>query len=221
MIEHLLKQLTETLDKVTFTNGTCHVPDRMFSYAEQELLLNLPYKKRTPPTYPADRAEKLGARSIKFPFDGIYHAIRLRGGLTELHIASAITEHPIKGIALLYMGEAETLNVIAEAKMHLSDDGGVVLLLDNGVISASYASSKMESYVIAHSFHPPENSTLADKPYPTSELEIDGIMKLPLIVRGMSPDDIKQATDTKAFRAIQDLVLLCKDVYLEVARTQR
>lgn len=213
MIEDYLNIIMSKLYNIEPIKTSSHLPQQIIEPIEKELLLDKAYIKGKPEDYPSGRGERLGLRSLKKPTNATYLQMLLRVGITTLHIKDSQTKQNLDAVVLAYTGEAETKDIVGPAKAHLVKEAAYTALLENGVISASYFTATNLPVYPVHviSWYPEGKEGHAGWPYPKDKLEVSDRIKEVLAISGTSED-------SKAFRALPDLVMLAADTYGECSQ---
>ncbi len=211
MIEDYLNTIMSKLDDIEPVKTSSHFPKQIIEPIEDELLLSKVYVRGKPKGYPSGFGErKLEARSLKKPTNAKYLQMLLRVGITTLHIKDSQTKQNLDAVILVYTGEAETKDIVGPAKAHLVEEAAYTALLENGVISASYFTATNLPVYPAHviSWCPEGKEGYGGWPYPKNKSGISDRIEELLNISGISED-------SRAFRALPDLVMLAADTYRE------
>jgi len=204
MIEDTYALMMARLQNVRPTGHSSHMPQFMFEPSEVELLDMGRYVERTPDSYPTGLGEQQGLRSIRNASKAQHLNMELRVGMTTLHICEKGVKENLEAIALTYMGGSETFHV-GPARALTANAVTLVLLLGNGVVTALYRQSTSPfGHVI--SCRPPGKEGYAGWPYPTKPSDILGPLESQVSCHGDS-------TETKAFKALPELVMFAIDVH--------
>ncbi len=203
MIEQTYELVKSRLNSVYPMKVCCHLPGHALLYAEQELLLDMPYERHTPDAYPFGEMEKVGCRSIREAANGQYLNMHLRVGTTTLHVREKESDANIDAIVLIYMGELiETIQGPSEAQAHKLSSSIIMLMLETGIISTTYLPSP--AMAIVDSCYPEGKVGYAAYPYPKDKGAIVSRFEM---ITSQHP----RTRTTKAYRAIPDLVMLAVD----------
>ena len=212
-----LDALIKEMDAVEYINSS-HIRDIMVEPIEQELLMGKTYKKQIPEEYPDDVEKLLGktVRRLHYPADCIYDDNKFRLGATRLHLRSEHAKKNVDSAVMIYMGEAETLDM--GAKAHSAKDVATVMLHDTGVVSALYISSE-SPLIVVNSWYYPGMGGFGGLPYPRSEEEVyvDITRALKKIGEKESLAGMLLGTSKimrcETFRTIPKTVMLAVDTY--------
>jgi hypothetical protein len=212
MIENYFDYILSKLNNIEEIKTSSHMPPGLITSVEEELLLSIGYVGGVPPNFPEGDVEKIfGLRRLRKPHNGNYLNMKLRIGISTLHIKDRVTRKNIDSIIICYMGESQKHD-ISGAKSYSVKEATIINFLDNGVISSCYLDPKdimLQKFHIL-SWYPDEKSDYGVLPYPKNKIEVEEKMKYIL-------NKSNTSSDSKAFRSIPDLVMLCTQAYEEVS----
>ena len=116
---------------------------------------------------------------------------------------------------MFYMGGSEVVNV-GPVKGKSVTDTSSVAIMENGVVSACYYANIAGGIVPIFSWYPECKKGYAALPYPSSKVDVSELTQDAFRSLGLDQDVVNIITDTKAFRALPDCVMLCVDTYKEM-----
>ena len=203
MINDILPRLTTRLTRVKSTGVSCHVHPIVFSSVEKELCQDETYIQKIPEGYPKDMPEQRGYRRLLQPADAVYQNIKLRIGLSKLHIADKETKKNLEAIALFYFSNVESLK-IGTARAHALAAISGAYLLENGVVASLYGIGDLVALV--SSWYPEGKEGFGGLPYPKTRFDVKDVLERTANSSGVLP---QEAIDSNEFKVLPDLVMLC------------
>jgi len=208
MIDTYLPLINARLNNVRPLGLTSHFPGKIVESIEQMFLTDDLNEGRLHPSHPLDRVEReTKGRKMVYPMKASYLNMDLRIGRVMLHVKERNSTQNLEAIAMAYVGERKDLKFKdSKTKMVRSAACTVVMLLNNGVVSAYYA---VGNFPIAHvtSWHPdPGRRPDYGWPYPESDVDVKNMLEQATSHSGIF-------TETKAYKAYPHLVMLAVDTH--------
>lgn len=206
-----LDALIKEMDSVDYKN-TSHILDIIVEPIEAELLMGESYERQIPEGHPDKIERMLHARQLQYPADCIYDENKFRLGVTRLHIRPKNANKNVDSAVMIYMGEAETIDI--GAKAHSAKDVATVMLHDNGVISASYTRANSQ-FIIVNSWYYPGMDEFGGLPYPRSEDEVyaEMVRALKKLSLAQMFSESPKLMRSKTFKTIPKTVMLAVNTY--------
>lgn len=228
MIKLLFDAIAEEL---SCTEATCSrfMPTGPFLVTERNLLRGMPDKYEFSDKPVKDVEDDLawmakpnldlakqGIRRLKNLRLGLYGALKVLLGTTKLYVAEKATKRNLEAITVLYMGEARESGNPEFAGEYRSRNMAVVHMVDNSCISAFCLYGEGVPVAMTRDWYPEGTKGQEMTPYPASVADVSGTMQQGLRQLGMPRELIEIATDSKSYRALPDLVMLCVKAYHKV-----
>lgn len=207
MINEILPRITTRLDRVESTGVSCHVHAIAFSSIESELCLGKGYVQKIPDDYPSGVVEKRGFRKLREPANALYQNIKLRIGISTLHIADRETKKNLEAISLFYFGNVESIKIGSVGAHKVAAISGVYLL-ENGAVASLYGIADLVA--LCSSWYPEKKEDYGGYPYPRSSDDVKQVLERAAQSSGIFPMEI---TRTNEFRVLPDLVMFCVEGY--------
>lgn len=205
----LLDELGDVGDPISST----HLPGHVVEPIERELLELGRYVHRTPQGYPADLAERHGYRRLSKSRNGLYHDKPLRVGTMTLHVGERDAAASVESLCMIYMGETTRKRLLENSPVQgvASAEVGMVLLHDNGVISAFHLDGFREPIqAIANSWSPEGKEGYGRWPYPERKEQVYDTLDRIARFAGQA--------EGRTFAALPDFVMLAKRVHEKARR---
>ncbi len=202
MIDALYRHLLEELQLALPRTGSSHMNKELMVNVEVELLQGK-YVPQVPRNYPSGNGEKMGLRTLRASSDTAYLGTRIRAGTTTLHVRPENRSLNSQAVVLICLGKDPAYQTVAEpVKAVTVKDTAMVVLQDNGVVSAGYV---LPPIAAVASWHPPGKEGFGGWPYSKRDSDVDAVLKRMLEPFGL------QHQETLAI--IPPLVMLAKKVY--------